>query len=255
MARIKWSKELATQEALKYTTKAEFSKNSYGYEWLRSRELLEDACKHMTGSLRYWDEESAAKEALQYIIRKDFMAGSKGAYEYLRTRKLLDKHCTHMVDVIKWTKEKAFKLASKYTARNKFQRDNQGAYNWLVVNNLRDEAMSHMVSHNEARFKGTKGKSGVYTLLNKGVIVYVGRSLTCVNSRLIAHCRDKENDFDEVNVLLISNIADVAILEIYLICRHSPKFNVDSISKHIPTLCINDYDSSVDTKLNFKEIW
>ena len=78
MARIKWSKKLATEEALKFTSKAEFAKNSYGYTWLQRRGYLEEACTHMLGSLKYWSEEKAAKEALKYSIRKDFMAGSKG---------------------------------------------------------------------------------------------------------------------------------------------------------------------------------
>ena len=160
-----------------------------------------------------------------------------------------------MTAVARWTKDEVFALAKGYTSRNKFQRDNTGAYSWLESNNLKREAMAHMLSHNEARFKGTKGNSGVYLLKRRGVVVYVGRSLTCVNSRLIAHCRDKEEDFDEVKVLLIKNIADVAILEVYLICRHSPKLNVDSMSNYIPTLSIANYECSVDTKLNFKEIW
>ena len=255
MARIKWTKQLAMTEALKYNTRVEFDKNSYGYEWLRRRGYLDEACEHMKPILRMWNEEKAGKEALKYNIRKDFMVGSKGAYEYLRTRRLLDKYCKHMKPVVHWDKESVFKLALKYTSRNKFQRENAGAYDWLATNNLKEKAMAHMLSNNELRFKGTKEQSGVYILKNKGKVVYVGRSLTCVNSRLVAHCRDKEDDFDEVDVFLIKNLADVAILEIYLICRYSPKLNVDSTSKYIPTLCINDYENSIDTKLNFKEIW
>jgi len=192
MARIKWTRDLAFSEALKYNSKKEFEKNSYGYEWLRKRGLLNTACSHMTGGLQRWSEESAAIEAQKYTIRKDFMEGSKGAYEYLRQRKLLDKYCDHMKSVVRWDKDKAFEIARNYTSRNKFQRENLGAYDWLLKNGLKDEALSHMLNHNEARFKGTKGEKGLYILKKKSKIVYIGKSLACISNRLNSHYNDKK---------------------------------------------------------------
>jgi len=254
MARTKWTKELAETEALKYNSRKEFDKASYGYEWLRRRGWLDNACKHMALKLTKWSEKLASKEALQYVVRKDFMVGSKGAYEYLRTRNLLDKYCTHMNTVVRWSKDKVFKLALTYTSRNKFQRENTGAYSWLETNNLKEEALSHILSHNEVRFTGTKNHTGIYILKANGKPVYIGKSLSCISNRLNSHYSDKHGSFDEVEVWLIGNTADISILEMYLITRHKPQFNVDSNTKQIPTICINNVEQYVDTVLHFKDI-
>lgn len=254
MARIKWTKKLAETEALKYKTKNEFDKASYGYEWLRRRGLLDNACKHMTSILTYWSEESAAAEALKYTVRKDFMKSSKGAYEYLRIRKLLDSYCTHMQDVIKWDKDAVFKLALKYTSRNTFQRENAGAYDWLRTNDLLKEATSHMLSHNESRFKGTKNTTGIYILKNNNKVVYIGKSLSCISNRLNSHYNDKRGEFNEVEVWQLSNTADISILEMYLITRYKPVLNVEAVTSQIPTICINNIEQYVDNISHFKDI-
>lgn len=63
-----WNKEKCRLEALKYSNRTEFSKQSNGaYTAALKKGWLDEICKHMVVKWQHkWDKESCRKEALKY---------------------------------------------------------------------------------------------------------------------------------------------------------------------------------------------
>ena len=79
---VYWNKERCRLEALKYSNRTDFSKQSNGaYSAALKRGWLDEICQHMVIRWQYkWDKESCRKEALKYTTRTEFQHNSSGAY-------------------------------------------------------------------------------------------------------------------------------------------------------------------------------
>jgi len=96
----RWSitTEQACQDALKCTTRTEFSvKFSGSLRHLRDKgfEVLDDACSHMTGYTQ-WTTEKCVDVARTYKTRSEFRKGNLGAYSHMTVNKLHDLCYSHM---------------------------------------------------------------------------------------------------------------------------------------------------------------
>jgi hypothetical protein len=148
-----WTKERCQEEALRYNSRTEFSKNSktaYGVSLKNG--WIDEICSHMVELKTpngYWTKEKCQEEALKYNSRSDFQKNSGGAYVRSSKEGWLDEICSHMVESRTpndyWTKEKCQEEALKYNSRNEFQRNSSGAYNVSRKNGWLDEICSHMV--------------------------------------------------------------------------------------------------------------
>lgn len=95
-----WTKEKCHEEALKYTSRTDFSQKSptpYGIA-LRNG-WRDEICSHMVLKQNpggYWTKEKCHEEALKYDIRGIFHQNSTSAYDAARRNGWLDEICSHM---------------------------------------------------------------------------------------------------------------------------------------------------------------
>ena len=143
-----WNKEKCRLEALKYSNRTEFSKQSNGaYTAALKKGWLDEICKHMVVKWQHkWDKESCRKEALKYNTRTDFQNNSSGAYSAALKKGWLDEICKHMIVKwqYKWDKESCKEEALKYTTRTDFQNNSSGAWTAASKKGWLDEICSHM---------------------------------------------------------------------------------------------------------------
>lgn len=135
-------------EALKYSNRSEFSKQSNGaYTAALKNGWLDEICKHMIIKWqRKWDKESCRREAIKYTTRTEFQNNSHGAWAAANKKGWLDEICKHMTVKWqhKWDKESCRKEALKYTSRTDFENNSSGA--WAAANKKGwlDEICLHM---------------------------------------------------------------------------------------------------------------
>ncbi len=129
-----WTKEKCQEEALKYTSKNDYRKNSAtAYTIALKNNWIYDICGHMSGNLPrgYWTKEKCQEEALKYINRTEFKKST--AYTAAQKNDWLNDICGHMQELQKphryWTKEKCHVEALKYTTRNKYRKNSNSSYN------------------------------------------------------------------------------------------------------------------------------
>lgn len=143
-----WNKERCRLEALKYSNRSEFSKQSNGaYTAALKNGWLDEICKHMIIKWqRKWDKESCRREAIKYTTRTEFQNNSHGAWAAANKKGWLDEICKHMTVKWqhKWDKESCRKEALKYTSRTDFENNSSGA--WAAANKKGwlDEICLHM---------------------------------------------------------------------------------------------------------------
>ena len=86
-----WTYEMICKEALKYSTRKQFQKESKNaYEAARKRSLLNDVCIHMTPLRTKWTNDMLREESIKYSSRKQFKKKCGAAYEYARRKGILD---------------------------------------------------------------------------------------------------------------------------------------------------------------------
>lgn len=96
MSTLKWTKEALQVEALKYTRRIDFSRNSGGaYTTARNMKILNEICVHMATPPSFWNIFTIYNEALKFKTRGEFQKGSS-AYQTAIRNNLLDKVCSHM---------------------------------------------------------------------------------------------------------------------------------------------------------------
>lgn len=79
----KWTIEICKQEALKYSYRSSFQKNSPAYKAAYKYGWLDEICRHMVKPKPYnykWTFEECEKEAKKYSLKKDFQSKSSSAY-------------------------------------------------------------------------------------------------------------------------------------------------------------------------------
>jgi hypothetical protein len=128
--RFKWNFQALQQEALKYSTRHQFSKKSnWAYKVARKLQILNKICSHMMSPHRSWTYELIHEEALKYKSRGEFAKNSTKAYDMAIYRGILDQICCHMNDQRHfWTDEEIQKTALEYKSRGEFYSKNPNAY-------------------------------------------------------------------------------------------------------------------------------
>ena len=97
---------------------------------------------------------------------------------------------------------------------------------------------------------GIKSKKGIYILKNESEIVYIGKSIS-LRDRLLNHWGQKL--FDEIEILLIENEADINIIEPYLVSVYKPCLNKDFITKEKSSFVL-DFEKCIKSKEIIKSI-
>jgi predicted GIY-YIG superfamily endonuclease len=146
--RIKWTKELANIESIKYNTRTEFQKKSVNaYSAALRNGWLDEICGHMK-LLRNnnWTFEDMKKIANKYVLFSDFKKNENAVYLYAQRRGYLDKLTSHMNRTyVRWDKNKLHNEALKYDSRTEFEQNNPNAYNSALRWKIMDEITTHMI--------------------------------------------------------------------------------------------------------------
>lgn len=144
---INWNEETLKIEALKYSSKSEFtSKRGSAVKVAKKLGIYEEICAHMNTNYRTWKDEDLINEALKYSTRSEFQTNSNSAYVIARTKNMLDRICSHMqAQHEDWSYEKIEEIVKKYTRRVDFQRLDTNAYAAAQRNGWLDELCKNMV--------------------------------------------------------------------------------------------------------------
>ena len=195
-------------------------------------------------------KEIVAIEAMKYMTRGEFYKGSTSHYEKARESKWLDDICTHMHNGnIKWTLPKLQAEALKYTQRSAFNKGSAGAYITAWKQGLLDTICSHMHTPAPESYYPFNLK-GIYLLYLDTKIVYVGKSNSCM-ARRTHHHQHTGKLFDTVEFYEVTNAPDIDVLEIYLINKYTPIYNIESNSSGKLTLHIDNINSVVVSKTTY----
>ena len=107
--RIKWTKELANIESIKYNTRTEFQKKSNNaYSAALRNKWLDEICGHMV-LLRNdnWSFDDMKEIANKYDLFSDFRKNENAVYLYAQRRGYIDELISHMDRTnIRWDKNK-----------------------------------------------------------------------------------------------------------------------------------------------------
>jgi hypothetical protein len=148
----KWTKEMCLEDALKYTTKVEWEKNSVNcYSAARRNGWYEECSKHMVVLCRnknYWTKERCIKDALNYNTKIAWKLSLKSGYNAASKNGWLDECCGHMISNSKpagyWTKERCMEEALKHSKLMDWRNNNQTSHNAAKRNGWFEECTKHM---------------------------------------------------------------------------------------------------------------
>jgi hypothetical protein len=166
-----WTKELCRNEAIKYTYKVDFKKNSVSaYSTACKNNWIQDICSHMEPKRDIWTKEKCHNEAKKYSVYIDFELCSRNAYAAAYYHGWLNDICSHMIrsNHIKWDKLEVLNEALKYTTKNEFSKKSHGAYHSAWKNGFLQEACQHM------DILGNKNLRCIYSVEFVGTYAYVG---------------------------------------------------------------------------------
>ena len=147
-----WTKERCLEEALKYTTKAEWSKNGNGSHTTAIRNSWYNECTtHMVELQKpkgYWTLERCMEEALKYKTKSEWAKNSSSTYYSAKKNGSYNECTKHMVKLQKpkgyWTLETCLEEALKYETSNEWKEKNGASYQGAVYGKFLDKCTLHM---------------------------------------------------------------------------------------------------------------
>ena len=141
----KWTKEAVLADALKYSSKSEWRKNSRAYAIATRQGWLDEACTHMQVLwTAKWNKDAVLADALKYQARGEWENNSSGAVASAKRNGWYEEATTHMPMLIeRWTKESVIADAQKYQTRSEWFA-NSKSYHIARNNGWVQEATAHM---------------------------------------------------------------------------------------------------------------
>jgi hypothetical protein len=212
-----WTKEKCGEEALKYSNRTDFQKNSASaYIIARNNIWIDEICLHMIQNFKpknYWSFKNCLEEALNYNNRIDFQKAKNGAYDAAFRNNWLDEICGHMLEFRKpsgyWNDFNNIKNeALKYDNKTDFKEKSASAYGGALRNKWVDEICSHM-SPRIPKYNNEKYKKWIiycYIIYNKFVYVGVSDNL---QRRHYEHIKKIRCNNDSLNNKIIEEKIDV----------------------------------------------
>lgn len=169
----KWTKEEVQKEALKYTRRVDFQKNSLSAEHIARRNgWLDEVCSHMLRLRTNGRTKEECQEiAIKYSTNKEFEENDGAVHLYARRRGWLHEITSHMKKNVRdWDerKDEVHQVALKYQNRGEFCVKDERYYEVARQRGWLDDICGHMV------FVGGKYKRLVYVYEFEDKTVYVG---------------------------------------------------------------------------------
>lgn len=136
----RWTKEKTFEEARKYSSRSEFSKNAKGayvaagkHGWLDEMSWLQPLHRSR------WTKEEAIEEALKYQTIKDFINNAPGAYQASLKYGWAEEMTWLKAGNRTWTRESVIEESRKYSSRTELARACMGAYLYAKKHGMLDE--------------------------------------------------------------------------------------------------------------------
>ncbi len=183
MVKVKWTYESVRLEALKYSSRTEFSTKSGGaYSAAKRHKWLEDVCAHIPNKLIKYSDEYIFSVASKFETKSEFQRTEPKIYQAANERKLLAEIGKNMKrGGTKWTLEKLSAEAKKYETRGEFKKRNSPAYGSARKQGLLNTICKHMSRANNSRLRC------IYVIYNKRLnLAYVGLTYK-LEKRLTEH--------------------------------------------------------------------
>jgi hypothetical protein len=218
---IKWTLELLQEEALKYKTRGEFSKNSpLAYNSARYKRVLDKICSHMTKAKSNYNTKKSKEytfdkiQSLALTCRNkiEFRLNHNTAYNYAKKQGIYDKIWSHLNsnnDVLndkektKLYKENPFdnptvhsciNIALKYTSKNDFKNNSPRNFNYAKNKGILSEVCSHM-EHSHIEHKKTRyNEAYIISIAEK----YQTKHDFRINDRLVYRAAQERGMLDEL---------------------------------------------------------
>lgn len=147
--KIKWTKELIHQEALKYNILKDFRINCRkAYNHALTLGIVDEVCSHMVRGKLIITDDDIAQEALKYNHRIDFRKNSQSFYYAAINRGLLDKVCSHMVPKRKpllYSDKQIKEAVAKYDTYVEFYKNEKNIYSFLQWHNKIDQYLLPLI--------------------------------------------------------------------------------------------------------------
>lgn len=142
----RWTLDALQEEALRFSNRTDFVKNSKAGKAAAKRRILDQICGHMLLLVKKpYTIEELCLVAKKYETRTDFMKNALGAYDAAHRLGILDQICEHMNILMHiWSYEELRLEALKYNTRNEFLKNDPNAYQIIHKRGLSDDLLSHM---------------------------------------------------------------------------------------------------------------
>jgi hypothetical protein len=142
------SYEACKEEALKYTNKTDWMKNSRGsYAAAKKHGWFDEISNHMGGPV-FWTKEKCIEEAKKYKTKKEWMKNSAGSYSYATKNGFFDECTTHMNELLKpkgyWTLERCLEESKQYNSKKEWMENSSTSYYAAHKNGWVNECSTHM---------------------------------------------------------------------------------------------------------------
>lgn len=151
----KWTFDKCKEEALKYSYRIDFIKNSKNiYAVCVRKKWLNEVCSHMKDKYSNkikWTFDKCKEEALKFKSRKEFQNKSKKIYAAAQYNGWINQICSHMDYKQKpnyyWNDINNCRLeALKYKTKTEFIRGSSYCYSMSLKNGWLSEICSHMIN-------------------------------------------------------------------------------------------------------------
>lgn len=190
------------------------------------------------GRAKKWTTEAVWDAASKHTTNVEFRTDCYGAWDVAYREGYLDEikdafFTPYKKKATKWTIEKLYKEALKYKTRSEFASSRAGAYKAAKTQGVLKDICLHMKPLRNTLFSGVRLKTGIYILRNDDKVVYVGKSVSCITRRLNDHYSNEFKVFNNVSVYEINNISDIHIIEMYLIAKYNPVYNMEGNSNSV----------------------
>lgn len=145
--KFKWDAESIRKEALKYTSRGDFTHRCVGaFQAAVKLGIYDEVTSHMPNLKHNWTKEEILEKALQYSSKVDFVKNDTNAHSAAKRMGIFEEVCAHMTrpDTKLYNEEELQSEALKYSDRVEFMRKNSGMYQAAYKRGLLDKICEHM---------------------------------------------------------------------------------------------------------------
>jgi superfamily II DNA or RNA helicase len=144
-----WTKEKCIEDALRYKTRNEWSKNNASAMSSSKKNGWYDECSKHMEYLQipngYWTLERCKESALKYKTKSEWSKNESGAYAAVLKNKWLDECCKHMkIMRTTWTLRMCKADAKKYKTKSEWMKSNLAAYSAAHKKGFINDCCEHM---------------------------------------------------------------------------------------------------------------